>query len=269
MRIGNAAQSQFQLDIYGELMDALHAARKYRVEPAARGVARPGVLLRSSPSSLDASRTSGIWEVRGPRAALHPLQADGLGRRRPGRLAVEQHGQEGPVEEWRALRARIHDDVCRRGYDPGRKQLRADTTAARRLDASLLLMPIVGFLPPDDPRVVGTVEAIRRELAVDGFVLRYRTGRPVDGLPAGEGAFLPCTFWLADCLALMGRRDEAAEIFERLLGIRNDVGLLAEEYDPRARRQLGNFPQAFSHVGLINTAQNLALAKGPAEERQR
>ena len=136
-----------------------------------------------------------------------------------------------------------------------------------QLDASLLLIPIVGFLPPTDPRVVGTVEAIRRELTVDGFVLRYRPESGVDGLAGGEGAFLACTFWLADALALMGRHDEAAEIFERLLGVRNDVGLLAEEYDPRARRQLGNFPQAFSHVGLINTAQNLVLAKGPAQRR--
>ncbi len=136
-----------------------------------------------------------------------------------------------------------------------------------QLDASLLLVPIVGFLPPDDPRVIGTVEAIQRELTVDGFVLRYRTEAGVDGVAGGEGTFLPCTFWLADCLALMGRRDEATELFERLLSIRNDVGLLAEEYDPRARRQLGNFPQAFSHVGLINTAQNLSLSKGPAQHR--
>ena len=136
-----------------------------------------------------------------------------------------------------------------------------------QLDASLLLLPTVGFLPPEDPRVVGTVEAIKRELTRDGFVLRYRTEAGVDGLAGGEGTFLPCTFWLADALALMGRRDEAAEIFERLLSIRNDIGLLAEEYDPRTRRQLGNFPQAFSHIGLINTAQNLTSARGPAKHR--
>ncbi len=265
VRIGNAAQSQFQLDIYGELMDALHVARKYHVEPDSDAWRVQRVLAQFIAEQWG-EPDSGIWEVRGPRRHFthSKLMAwVGIDRAIAG---VEQYGLDGPVEEWRALRARIHDDICRRGYHDKRNSF-VQYYGGEQLDASLLLVPIVGFLPPDDPRVITTVEAIQRELTVDGFVLRYRSETGVDGLAGGEGAFLPCTFWLADCLALMGRREEAAEIFERLLGIRNDVGLLAEEYDPRARRQLGNFPQAFSHVGLINTAQNLSLSKGPAQHR--
>ncbi len=182
--------------------------------------------------------------------------------------AVRDFGAEGPVERWEALRAQIHDEVCREGYDADKNAF-VQCYESAELDASLLMIPLVGFLPPSDPRVRGTVEAIERELLQDGFVQRYRTSgdaAPVDGLPPGEGAFLPCTFWLADNLALLGRRDEARELFERLLDLRNDVGLLAEEYDAGARRLVGNFPQAFTHVGLINTARNLgrpALESGP------
>jgi GH15 family glucan-1,4-alpha-glucosidase len=209
---------------------------------------------------------SGIWEVRGPRRHFthSKLMAwVGVDRAISG---VEQGGLEGPVNAWRALRTRIHEDICHNGYSTRRNSF-VQHYGGDDLDASLLLMPMVGFLPPSDPRIVSTVAAIGRELTVDGFVLRYQPESGVDGLVGGEGAFLPCTFWYADALALMGCHDEAAEIFERLLAIRNDVGLLAEEYDPRARRQLGNFPQAFSHFGLINTAQNLTLAKGPAQRR--
>jgi GH15 family glucan-1,4-alpha-glucosidase len=265
VRIGNAAQSQFQLDIYGELMDALHVARKYQIEPDSDAWRVQRVLAQFIDEKWG-EPDSGIWEVRGPRRHFthSKLMAwVGVDRAISG---VEQHGLEGPLEEWRALRARIHADICRHGYHTGRNSF-VQFYGGVQLDASLLLLPIVGFLPPSDPRVVGTVEAIRRELTIDGFVLRYQTEGGVDGLAGGEGVFLPCTFWLADALALMGCRDEAAEILERLLSIRNDVGLLAEEYDPRARRQLGNFPQAFSHVGLINTVQNLNLAKGPAQCR--
>jgi GH15 family glucan-1,4-alpha-glucosidase len=265
VRIGNAAQGQFQLDVYGELMDALHVARKYRIEPDLDAWRVQKALM-----GLIAERwgdpDDGIWEVRGARRHFtHSKLMAWVGVDRM-ISAVEQYDLEGPLEEWRALRARIHDDICRRGFDPGRNSF-VQSYGGRELDASLLLIPIVGFLPPTDPRVVGTVEAIRRELTVDGFVLRYRPESGVDGLTGGEGAFLACSFWLADALALMGRRNEATEIFERLLSIRNDLGLLAEEYDPRARRQLGNFPQAFSHIGLINTAQNLTLAHGPARRR--
>jgi GH15 family glucan-1,4-alpha-glucosidase len=181
---------------------------------------------------------------------------------------VERYHLDGPVERWRDLRTRIHDEVCRRGFDP---ELNAFVQfyGAKLLDASLLMMPLVGFLPAGDPRVRGTIAAIERDLVRDGFVQRYSPTAAVDGLPPGEGAFLACTFWLADNLVLTGRRAEAVAIFERLLAVRNDVGLLAEEYDPAARRLVGNFPQAFSHVGLVNTARNLSRRGGPAEHRQR
>jgi GH15 family glucan-1,4-alpha-glucosidase len=181
--------------------------------------------------------------------------------------AVERFGLEGPVERWRAVRGAIHDDVCRNGFD---RELGAFVQyyGSKLLDASLLMIPLVGFLPATDPRMLGTVAAIQKHLTSDGLVARYQTTPELDGLPPGEGAFLPCTFWLADNLALQGRQGEARALFQRLLDIRNDVGLLSEEYDPGARRLLGNFPQAFSHVGLINTARNLSRRGGPAEHRK-
>jgi GH15 family glucan-1,4-alpha-glucosidase len=181
--------------------------------------------------------------------------------------AVEQFGQEGPVDRWRALRAEIHDQVCREGYDAERGSF-VQYYGSKDVDASLLMIPLVGFLPGTDERVRGTVEAIERELLVDGFVVRYLTREEVDGLPPGEGAFLACTFWLADNFALMGRHEDARRLFERLLSLCNDVGLLAEEYDPAQKRLLGNFPQAFSHVSLINTAHNCSHAGGPAHHRR-
>jgi GH15 family glucan-1,4-alpha-glucosidase len=184
--------------------------------------------------------------------------------------AVERFGRTGPVDRWRTVRAEIHDEVLRRGFD-----VELDTFVGyyggKRLDASLLVIPLVGFLPPDDPRMIGTVAAIERTLVRDGFVQRYlhdEQTQAIDGLPPGEGAFLPCTFWLADNFALQGRLDEAREIFERLLSLRNEVGLLAEEYDPELRRQLGNYPQAFTHVGLVNTAFNLARAEQEEEAEE-
>jgi GH15 family glucan-1,4-alpha-glucosidase len=179
---------------------------------------------------------------------------------------VERFGLEGDVKRWRALRDAIHAEVCRKGYDPGRRTF-VQYYGAIDPDASLLMIPLVGFLPASDPRVSGTVAAVERELLHDGFVLRYLTRSEVDGLPPGEGAFLACTFWLADNLILLGRADDARAIFERLLGLANDVGLLSEQYDPVARRLMGNFPQAFTHVSLINTACNLARLPGPAEHR--
>jgi GH15 family glucan-1,4-alpha-glucosidase len=173
--------------------------------------------------------------------------------------AVEHYGLEGPVERWRDARKAVHAEVCEQGWNAD-KQAFTQHYGSPDLDASILMLPLVGFLPPGDPRCVSTVEAVQRELMVDGFVLRYQNSSGVDGLPGREGAFLPCTFWLADCLAMMGRVDEAREIFTRLTGLANDVGLLSEEYDPGRRRLIGNFPQAFTHVGLINTARNLTQA---------
>jgi len=182
--------------------------------------------------------------------------------------AIERFGQEGPLERWRALRSRIHREVCERGYDPD-GNLFTQAYGSKAADASLLFIPLVGFLPPDDPRVRGTVAAVERRLVENGFVRRYLTedaGR-VDNLPPGEGAFLPCTLWLADNYVLQGRDAEARELFERVLATANDVGLMSEEYDPAARRMLGNFPQALSHLSLINTAHNLARERGPAVHR--
>jgi GH15 family glucan-1,4-alpha-glucosidase len=181
--------------------------------------------------------------------------------------AVERSGLDGPVDRWRVVREEIHAEVLRDGYDPNRNTF-TQYYGGTGLDASLLMIPLVGFLPADDPRMRGTVRAIEEDLLWNGFVLRYQTTADVDGLPGGEGAFLACTFWLADNYELQGRHEEAAALFERLLGICNDVGLLAEEYDPLANRLLGNFPQAFSHVMLINTARNLSRQHGPAQERR-
>jgi GH15 family glucan-1,4-alpha-glucosidase len=169
----------------------------------------------------------------------------------------EELGRPGPIDRWRGIRDEIHAEVCREAWND---QLGSFTQSygGQRLDASLLLLPLVGFLPPEDPRIRGTVRAAQGQLSCDGFVLRYPSEQPLDGLPAGEGAFLPCSFWLVDALALDGRHDEATELFERLLSVRNDLGLLAEEYDPAERRLLGNFPQAFSHIALVNSALNLA-----------
>jgi GH15 family glucan-1,4-alpha-glucosidase len=180
--------------------------------------------------------------------------------------SAERFGLAGPVDRWRKLRAQIHAEVCERAYDKERNTF-VQAYGGKPLDASLLLIPAVGFLPAHDPRVRGTVEAIERELLVDGFVLRYRTEQTVDGLPPGEGAFLACSFWLADAYVLLGRVDDAHRLFERLLALRNDVGLLSEEYDPKLRRQLGNFPQAFSHVALIDSALNLSAFEKPAQQR--
>jgi GH15 family glucan-1,4-alpha-glucosidase len=269
VRIGNRASEQRQLDVFGELLDAMHKSWRAGLLPADDGW-RLGRALVNFLERIWTEPDEGIWEVRGPRRHFtHSKMMAWVAVDRAIR-GVERFRMEGPVERWRSLRDAIHADICARGYDERRGAF-VQSYGSDRLDASLLMMPMVGFLPPRDPRVRGTVEAIRRELATDdGFVARYATSPDIDGLPLGEGTFLLCSFWLADALALMGRRDEARALFERLLSVRNDVGLLAECYDPVARRQLGNFPQAFSHVGLINTAQNLTRpASGPAEDRPR
>jgi len=213
---------------------------------------------------------NGIWEVRGRRRHFtHSKVMCWVAFDRAVK-ACEDFGQKGPVEKWRQIRDQIHAEVCKRAFDPERNAF-VQYYGAKKLDASLLMMPLVGFLPHDDPRVKGTIAAIETELVIDGFVRRYLPDPSVEGLaPDPEGAFLPCTFWLADNYAICGRMDEAREIFERLLAICNDVGLLSEEYDPKSKRLLGNYPQAFSHVSLVNTAHNLvkhAAAGAPAAHR--
>jgi GH15 family glucan-1,4-alpha-glucosidase len=258
--VGNAASEQFQLDVYGEVLSALYQTRS--------DIPHDGKHMNSWPlelAMLDTLETlwphpdAGIWEVRGPRQHFtHSKVMAWLAFDRAV-INVEVFGLDGPVERWRSIRDEIHAQICDEAWDP---ELNAFTQAygSKRLDAAVLMMPIIGFLPGTDPRIKGTVEAIERTLLREGFVARYETSPDgeVDGLPAGEGAFLPCSFWLADNLAMIGRVDDALALFERLLDLVNDVGLLSEQYDGGARRQLGNFPQAFTHVCLVNTAAHLS-----------
>ncbi|MEU7880309.1 glycoside hydrolase family 15 protein [Microbispora bryophytorum] len=258
VRIGNGAATQLQLDIYGEFVDALYQARKQGMPPDDHAWALVTKIMEFFEHNWD-QPDEGLWEVRGPRRHfVHSKVMAWVAADRMVRV-IEELGRKGDVERWRALRDRIHAEVCDKGYDPERNTF-TQSYGSRELDAALLQIPIVGFLPPDDPRVIGTVEAIERELMTDGFVLRYPLAEdnPVDGLPGGEGAFLACSFWLAEARAMIGRHDDAVELFERLIALTNDVGLLAEEYDPQTGRQLGNFPQAFSHIHLIRTARALA-----------
>ncbi len=265
VRVGNAAAGQFQLDVHGELVDTLSLARGAGLEPIADAWQFQKKLLASLEETWN-QPDHGIWEVRGePRHFTHSKVMAWVAFDRS--IAdVERYKLDGPVARWRALRRKIHADICWRGYDRERKTF-VQYYGSAEVDASLLLLPIVGFLPPEDARIRGTLAAVQRDLCVDGLVARYRTRPGVDGLPAGEGHFLPCSFWLADCLALCGRHDEAVALFESLLALRNDVGLLAEEYDAVARRQLGNFPQALTHMALVNTARNLSRPGGPSDHR--
>jgi GH15 family glucan-1,4-alpha-glucosidase len=266
VRIGNAAFQQQQLDVYGEVMDAFHLARRMGLAHDENAWRVQRALVRFLEEHWQRP-DEGIWEVRGPRRHFtHSKVMAWVAMDRVVK-AVDQFGYPGPADQWRYLRDTIHADVCRNGFDPELNSF-VQYYGAKQVDASLLMLPLVGFLPAADPRMRGTVQAIQDHLVRDGFVDRYRTDPDVDGLPSGEGVFLVCTFWLADNLALQGRYDEARIIFERLLGLCNDVGLLSEEYDPHTKRLVGNFPQAFSHLGLINTARNLSQAGGPAEDRQ-
>ena len=267
VRIGNAAVNQFQLDVYGEVMDTLHLGRHIGLESDEAAWDLQQALLEFLESNWR-QPDEGIWEIRGPRRHFTHSKVMAWVALDRAIKAVELMGHDGPVDRWRAVRRELHDEVCREGYDSGRDSF-VQFYGADHLDASLLQIPLVGFLPADDPRVKGTVAAIQRELVVDGLVHRYppEASQSVDGLPPGEGTFLACTFWLADNLALMDRREEAVAIYERLLTLRNDVGLLAEEYDPASRRQLGNFPQAFSHVALVNSANYLSEGPMPAWAR--
>jgi GH15 family glucan-1,4-alpha-glucosidase len=267
VRVGNAAVDQWQLDVYGEVLDALFQARRAGMPLDADAWALQRALVDFLCSAWR-EPDEGIWEVRGPRRHFtHSKVLAWVAVDRAIKTA-ERLGLNQPLEEWRALRGAIHDEVCTHGFDPRRNTF-TQSYGSRELDASLLIIPMVGFLSPKDPRVVGTVDAIERDLIRDGFVLRYRTDTAVDGLPPGEGVFLACSFWLADNYQLIGRHDEARRLFERLLDLRNDVGLLSEQYDPAAGRLVGNFPQAFSHVALVNTARNLTQpATGPTEHRR-
>ena len=265
VRVGNAAHEQFQLDTYGEMMDSLHEARRH-------GLARDDhawSLQRNVMEFLEGAwdrPDEGIWEVRGPRRHFTHSKVLAWVAFDRAVEAVERWDRPGPVDRWRRIRAEIHAEVCREGFNV---ELNSFTQAygSDELDASTLLIPLLGFLPPDDPRVIGTVEAIQRDLTRDGFVQRYRTHDVDDGLPSGEGVFLPCSFWLVDALLMLERDDEARALFERLIAVSNDLGLLAEEYDPSAKRLLGNFPQAFTHVGLVNSAYNLSKHTGPGHQR--
>jgi len=246
-------------------MDVLHQGRRAGLETHVPAWQLQRALLDHL-EKVWQEKDEGMWEVRGRKRHFTYSKIMCWVAFDRAVKAVEQFGREGPVERWRELRERIHADVCRRGFNRKRGAF-VQSYGSRELDASLLLIPNTGFLPCSDPRVKATIEAIQRELTVDGFVLRYRTRRSIDGLPPGEGVFLACSFWLVDALWMLGRREEACELFERLLDLRNDVGLLAEEYDPASRRHLGNFPQAFSHIALVNCAMNLSEREKPAEQR--
>ncbi len=268
VRIGNAAAEQFQLDVYGELMDAMHLARHVGIRTGANSWR----LQRHIVDFVEKHWTEpdeGIWEIRGPRRHFTHSKVMAWVAVDRAVKAVEEFNLEGDLERWQMLRQTIFDDVCAHGVDATRNCF-TQYYGSDQLDASLLMIPLVGFLPPKDPRVVATVRAIQHDLMMGGLVHRYHPTQSgsVDGLPPGEGAFLPCTFWLVDCLHLMGETSEARKLFQRLLELRNGLGLLSEEYDLKQRRLIGNFPQAFSHVALINSAQNLAPdILGPAEIR--
>ncbi|MBW5252832.1 glycoside hydrolase family 15 protein [Streptomyces poriferorum] len=264
VRIGNAAVRQRQLDVYGEVIDSLRLARAAGLDDAPHAWSLQLSLLGFLESTWR-EPDEGLWEIRGRRRHfVHSKVMAWVAADRAVRTLEEDPSLSGDADRWRAMRDAVHREVCEKGYDPVRNTF-TQSYGSRELDAATLLIARTGFLPPDDPRVIGTVDAVRDELGSDGLVRRYSTdSTAVDGLPGGEGAFLACSFWLADALRMTGRTDEATELFERLLALRNDVGLLAEEYDTAAMRQLGNFPQAFSHIGLVGTA--VALAEGQAAE---
>ena len=266
VRVGNAASGQHQLDIWGEVMDALYVARKLKLVLEDDSWDFQCALLEHL-ASIWREPDQGIWEVRGPRRHFtHSKFMAWVAFDRAVR-SVEEDGLSGPVERWRAERDELHASVCENGFDKERGTF-VQYFGAKVVDASLLMMPLVGFLPADEPRVIGTVRAIEKDLIINGFVARYAPETDLDGQVGDEGAFLPCSFWLVDNYVLQGRHEEGRELFERLLALRNDVGLLSEEYDSTRKRMVGNFPQAFSHVSLINSARNLAKHEGPAAQRQ-
>jgi GH15 family glucan-1,4-alpha-glucosidase len=255
VRIGNAAAGQVQLDVYGEVLDSLYQARKKGLPESAPAWSLQKALVGHL-EKIWALPDDGIWEIRGPRRHfVHSKVMAWVAVDRAVRT-MEEFGEEGPLERWTRLRSEIHDEVCRLGFSRDLNSF-VQYFGSKELDASLLMLPLVGFLPCDDPRIKGTITAIEKGLLKDGYVARYNTNSDVDGVGGSEGAFLACSFWLVDCYVLQGRTKEAREMFEGLLAIRNDLGLLAEEYDPKEKRLLGNFPQAFSHLALVNSAYNL------------
>jgi GH15 family glucan-1,4-alpha-glucosidase len=265
VRIGNAAVTQAQLDIFGEIADALHQARSLEKNNNFAHFDLQIALLEHL-QKIWREPDRGIWEVRGPaKHFTHSKVMAWVAFDRAIR-GTEEFGFKGPVDEWRAVREQIHEEVCRMGFDVQMESF-VQSYGSKEVDASLLLIPLVGFLPHTDPRIVGTVRQIEKQLMRDGLVMRYETQRVDDGLPPGEGVFLACTFWLADNYKLMGRESEAEQLLHRLLQLRNDVGLLAEEYHVGGKRLVGNFPQAFSHVALVNTITNLYTERGPAHCR--
>ena len=262
VRTGNRAYEQFQIDVFGEVMDTMYQCAKNGLGPGEEEWHLERVMM-SFLERVWQEPDEGIWEIRGPRRHFtHSKVMAWVAVDRAVRL-IESYGFDGPIDHWRALRARIHEEVCRDGFDPARGAF-VQFYGSKLLDASLLTIPLVGFLPASDPRVQGTIEAVKRELTSGPFVSRYDTSSQVDGLPPGEAAFLLCSFWLVDCLFMSGQHDEARERLEQLLAVRNDVGLLSESYDVAGRRLSGNFPQAFSHIGLVNSARlfDLGLRHG-------
>ncbi len=266
VRIGNEAHRQLQLDVFGEVMDALHQSRRSGLATTDFGW-RVQVIMLDHLAGVWSEPDEGIWEIRAERRHFVYSKVMAWVAFDRAIKSVETFGLEGPVARWRRLRAQIAAEVCERGFDPELGSF-VQSYGSKDLDASLLLLPSVGFLPVTDPRIAGTIRAIEERLVVNGLVLRYRTRETIDGLPPGEGVFLACSFWLVDAYVLQGRRDDAERLFRRLVALCNDVGLLAEEYDPAARQLVGNFPQAFSHVGLINSAFNLTRPLIPVEQRR-
>ncbi|MBV9489948.1 MAG: glycoside hydrolase family 15 protein, partial [Verrucomicrobia bacterium] len=267
VRIGNAASQQFQLDVYGEVMDAMHLARTLEIHSGAASWALQRHLLDYVEAHWQ-EPDEGLWEIRGPRRNFTHSKVMAWVAVDRAVKAVEQFGLQGDAERWKALREQIHQEVCAKGYN-SKRQAFTQYYGADQLDASLLMVPLVGFLPVSDERVRNTVDRIRDELMVDGFVLRYAPGgsASVDGLPPGEGSFLPCSFWLVDCLWLLGRHDEAQELFRRLASKCSPLGLFSEEYDAKRQRQVGNTPQAFTHVGFVNAAHTLFAKHSAAKHR--
>ena len=270
VRVGNAAHQQLQLDVYGEVMDALHQARRGGLPEISEAWSLEKALLAQLENVWE-KPDQGIWEVRGaPQDFTHSKVMAWVAFDRAIKSA-EQFSLNGPIDRWRSARDAIHEEVCRRAFDE-RAGAFVQSYQSRLADAATLLIPLVGFLPANDPRVAGTIAFVEKHLLVDGLVLRYDSVKTDDGLPEGEGAFLACSFWLADSYVLLGRKDDATRLFERLLSLRNDLGLLAEEYDTKLGRQVSNFPQAFSHIALLSTAFNLGHADHqhaprPAEQR--